>query len=352
MRRALVITATAALMIGAFPSAAAAARATRTTSDGLIMECVIDSTEQGTVYAGVGVSSEYGTFAGLYWWAPGLEPFTDAPTLLTGEFSVTGTPDGSTLTATMSLYEFAQPDPDDPEPNPFGPPAGQATINASFTPDGEPVTYAGGSRGSNARFRYEVVDQFLAASGVIQLPEATFTDLSSCQAVREHATLFATHPSTIIERSNGIGMFCEWTDADRSVLLFASAELSEQPYSGLEVTDASGQYFAFAEATLDTSGFAADWELLKPGEPEGELAAMAIGGEPVGTASATATLRRTRDAGHFIERSHGQMTKFFYREYAVSGSITITTPAGTTTLRMDGACSANTSRVQERYGSR
>jgi hypothetical protein len=61
MRRVLVLAAMAALIIGAIPSVAGAARAERFTDDGLGLACLLLSDEQGTVYMESRVSGEYST---------------------------------------------------------------------------------------------------------------------------------------------------------------------------------------------------------------------------------------------------------------------------------------------------
>ncbi|HYN63138.1 MAG TPA: hypothetical protein VES36_00925, partial [Candidatus Limnocylindrales bacterium] len=216
---------------------------------------------------------------------------------------------------------------------------------------GEPVAYHDQSVGSNAKTRIDSVSQQLTAAGSLTLPNATYGDLSECQAVRQHVTYFATHPDTIIERSDGIGMTCEWTDADRHVLLFANTEQSEFTYSELIVTDASADYFSSADASLTTDAFSAAWELRSIGSG-GEIAPAAVGGEIFGSASASATLTPTGEGERVVDRSHGQMTKFVYEILAVSGELTLTTQVGTVTLAMDAEhCTANTAKVHARFSS-
>src|SRR5687768_8004533 len=149
-------------------------------------------------------------------------------------------------------------------------------------------------------------------------------------------------------------MTCEWTDADRHVLMFASSEQSGFAHSELIVTDASGDYFGSAEATLDTEAFSATYELrsIGGGDGEGEAFAAAIGGEVSGSASASATLPPTGEGERVVDRSHGQMIKFVYEVLAVSGELTLTTQLGTETLAMDGEhCSANTAEAHARFSS-
>jgi hypothetical protein len=347
MRRVLVLAAMAALIIGTIPSVAGAARADRFTEDGLGMACLLQSEEQGTVYMESQVTAEYGGFAGLYWWEPGLEPFSDLPTLISGENTVTASVEGNSMDASMELYVFV----DDPEGNNYGDPAGQATLSAIFELKGEPIYYSDRSHGSNAQFRYESVQQPLTATGSLTLPSATYDDLSECQAVREHVTFFATNPDTFIERSDGIGLTCEWTDADRSVLLFANTERSSETYSELIVTDASGEYFSSGDASLTTEAFSAAWELRSPGGG-GDIVPAAVDGEIFGSATASATLTPTGEGDRIIDRSHDQMTKFTYEILAVSGELSVTTQLGTANLAMDGEhCTANTADVLARFSS-
>jgi hypothetical protein len=356
MRRVLILAATAALIIGAIPSVAGAARVTRQSDEGLLLNCLIASEEEGTLYMSAQVSSEYGGYAALYWWEPGAEPFQSPPTLISGENSVIGTVAGSSLDATLELYTYIEADPEDPESSPYGEPAGQATVSATFETDGDPVAYSDESSGSNAKFRYDVVSQPLAATGTIQLPMATYDDLSQCEAARQQVSMFQTNPNTRIQRLEGIGLSCEWASDDRTVVLFASTEQSGQAYAEIFVSDASGYHAGFGEASLGTDAFAASWDLEDisgefEGEDESEVAPAAIGGELSGRATAAASLSATGEGDRVIDRSHGEMFKFTYEVYAVSGELSLTTPAGTVTLAMDEACSANTAKVHMRFSS-
>ncbi len=351
MRRVLVLAAMAALLIGSIPSIASAARAERFTDEGLLLGCLIVSEEQGTVYLLAQVSAEYGGYAGMAWWEPGGEPFKDPPTLISGENVVTATVDGDTMDASMELYDYVEPDPEDPDGSPYGDPAGQASLSARFEAVGEPITSTYRSQGTNARFRVETVSQQLAASGSVILPDASFGDLSECQAARERTSYFATHPDTIIERSEGIGLSCEWTDADRHAFLIANTEASGFTYSELVVTDASGEYFSSGEGTLTEDAFTGSWELRSIGFG-GEIAPAAVDGELLGSAEASATLSRTGEGDRIIARSHGSMTKFTYEVLAVSGELTVATQLGTASLPMDAEhCTANTAQVHARFSS-
>ena len=350
MRRVLVLAAMAALVIGSIPTIASAARAERFSDEGLILGCFIGSAEEGVVYMVSQVSGEYGGYAGLYWWGPGVRPFENPPTLISGENAVTATVDGNTMDATMELYVYVEPDPSDPEGNPYGDPAGQATLSATFEAAGEPIHSSYRSQGSNAKTRIDTVQQQLTAAGSLVLPDASY-DLSECQAAREQISYFATNPDTRIERFEGIGMSCEWTDADRQVLLFANTDHSDFTYSELLVSDASGKYFSSGDASLTERGFSGTWQLRAMGS-EGEIAPAAVGGELFGSATASASLSPTGEGERVVERSHGQMIKFSYEVLAVSGELTVTTQLGTTTLAMDAEhCTANTTSVHARFSS-
>jgi hypothetical protein len=339
MRRALVIAAMAALIVSSLPSITAAARATREEDVQLIMSCVIESPEQGTLYLVAGVSAEYGAASFLYWWAPELNPYEQPPTLVSGEGIPAGTVDGASLSGSLPLYLYAT-----------GEPAGEGSFSASFVNEGEPLSYRDVSQGTNARSVSEAVIQPLAVSGSVQLPDATYTDLDPCQAAREHYTFFGTNPDTRIERSSGIGLSCEWTTDDLQVQLYASADASGFAFGELFVTDVTGTYAGFAEIALDEETFNGTWELMNI-SPGGEVSAAAVGGEIAGSALAAATLSSTGESGHIFDRSRSQMFKFFYEVLAVSGALTIVTPAGEVSLPMGDNCFANSADSQVRFSS-
>jgi hypothetical protein len=339
MRRVLVFAAMAALIIGSIPSITAAARATRSEDVQLIMSCVIESEEQGTLYLVAGVSAEYGAASVLYWWAPELDPYEQPPTLFSDGGTPAGTVDGASLSGSLPLYLYET-----------GEPAGEGSFSASFVDAGEPLSYRDVSQGSNARSVSEAFIQPLAVTGSVQLPDATYDDLSECQAAREHYTFFGTNPDTRIERSSGIGLSCEWATDDLQVQMYASAGASGFAFGEIFVTDATGNYAGFAEISLDEETFSASWELMSLIQ-EGEISTAAVGGEIAGSAAAAATLMSTGESGHVFDRSRSQMFKFFYEVFAVSGELTIVTPAGEVSLPMGDNCFANSADSQIRFSS-
>ncbi len=187
------------------------------------------------------------------------------------------------------------------------------------------------------------------------MPDATYDTADICVARRQHVEFFSTNPDTVVERSSGIGLACTWDDEDRQVFLNATHDEVFGAYVEVFVSDISGDYAGFStDPELDTDSFAADFELLSSVEElpaEEQVGTMAIGGEPSGSVSARATLTPTGDSGRFFDRSHGQMVKFFYEDFAVIGELTLTTDAGTVVLAMDGACSANSADTSFRFSS-
>ena len=339
MRRVLVVAAMAALVIGSVPSITAAARATRSEDDQLIMSCIVVSEEQGTVYLVAGVSANYGAASILYWWAPELDPYQQPPTLFSDGGIPNGTTDGASLSGSLPLYLYET-----------GEPAGDGSFSASFVDAGEPLSYRDVSQGSNARSVSEAFIQPLAVTGSVQLPDATYNDLSDCQAAREHYTFFGTNPDTRIERSSGIGLACEWATDDLHVQLYANADASGFAHGEIFVTDDTGTYAGFAEIALDEATFTASWELMSI-SPEGEIAPAAVGGEIAGSAMAAATLSSTGESGHVFDRTRSQMFKFFYEVFAVNGQLDIVTPAGEISLPMGDNCFANSADSQVRFSS-
>ena len=102
------------------------------------------------------------------------------------------------------------------------------------------------------------------------------------------------------------------------------------------MSDASGDYAGFSEATLTTTAFEGSWDLFL--QPDGETVA--------GTASASATLATTGELIRTKDGSPPSFTRVETQLFSVDGSLDITTAAGSQTLPMDGDhCFAAQERV-------
>ncbi|MGH2455854.1 MAG: hypothetical protein ACRDHD_06315, partial [Candidatus Limnocylindria bacterium] len=314
LRRILIMAAAAALLVGSLPAVASAHRADRFSDSRLGIMCDMLTGEQGTAILFLEVSAQFGGSALVGYWEPGTSPEMDPPTLISNESEVIGTVEGSTVDAVMQLYTFLEPDPEDPEPDFYGEPAGEATMSATLTPNGEIQTETQRSQDSNARFEVEITSQELAVAGDLALPGEVAFDLSACRGVRESFEGFATNPDTYIQRSESLSLSCSWTDEDRSVFLFAGAG-SFGGFSELYVIDASGEYGGFSEASLTTDAFSAEYELFAFGGGDEEPVLAAVPGEPgdsgeaAGAGSAVATLSPNGESGHFIDRLGSEMFK-------------------------------------------
>jgi hypothetical protein len=328
MRRILVHAAVAAMLVAALPSAASAQPPTRFSDHRLNLSCEADSPELGHVTLGLGVSQDF-TGAGLAFWAPGSVPFESDPALVSDESEVIGSVESTELDVTLQMYTF--------EPEFFyGEPAGQAVVSLTLTPDGDPESFTLDSTNTNARFRSEEVHQPLAVEGSVSLPDGTTFDLSECMAVRSQITVFATNPNAFVSRYAATTVSCEWFEELSSVSMWAVAD-SGGGMTQVFVADSTGFYFGSGSLELNGRGMAAQYELFSGEGEQSEL--------PVGSATASATLTASGEREQFVDRFENVTIKRISQRLTVDGSLTLTTPAGTRVLPMDGAsCSASADR--------
>ena len=95
---------------------------------------------------------------------------------------------------------------------------------------------------------------------------------------------FATNPSSFVDRFDNLNLSCSWEITGGFVELFAGGDTFGAS-ADLFVSDSSGDYSGFNEATLTTSAFEGSWDLFL--QPDGETVA--------GSASASATLAANGD---------------------------------------------------------
>jgi hypothetical protein len=337
MRRIFAVLASVALASVALTGSTFGARADRFSDTQTVMVCENLVNDAGTAFTFVAVSDQFGSFGDLAFWASPTTPETDPPTWIAGGSSVLLV--GSALTAQFDLFEFEEPvDPEDP---PFGDPVGPATLTATLTPVGDPVSFRIQDHFGNQTQRFQGTRQELSVSGSLELPEGiTYDDLSGCAGTVETFVGFMNSPASGISHFTALQLSCGWETTDGFVSLFAAATDTEV-FADVFVTDASGDYFGFNTASLTTSEFAATWDLF-PAFGGGEL-------DPVGSAEASATLTpggRINDMftfGTFKVHITGQA-------YLVDGMLSLTTPGGTQELPMDSvSCSAGDVRVTEHF---
>lgn len=322
MRRVVAFLAGLMLATATFAGTAIAAPSSHFSDTQTQVFCESLTNDAGTAQLFVAVSQEFGSAGGLVFWASPADPETDLPTWIAGSSAVLL--EGATLSATFDVFEFVEPvNPDDP---PFGDLVGEATLEATLTPVGDPQPYSFEESSGNHHFRISGSVQELAVDGTLDLPEDISFDLASCSAVTDSFTAFSNNPASFVQQFSEIQVFCMWETADGFVNLFA-ANGDFGTFADLFVTDASGEYFGFGDASLTDTAFSATWDLF-PAQEGGEL-------DPVGSASASADLTRT---GERINESisFGNVKIHVTGEVlAVDGSLELTTPGGSQSLAMD-----------------
>jgi hypothetical protein len=323
MRRVLAILAGLMLATATFAGTALGAPANRFSDTQTSVVCEGLTNDAGTAFVFAAISEEFGSFADLAFWASPATPETDPPTWITDNSAVVL--DGATLMATFDLFEFQEPvNPEDP---PFGDPVGEATLEATLTPLGDPQPYSFQDQSGNHVFRIEGVFQELAVSGTLELPDEISYNLSPCFAGVDSFTVFSNSPASSVDRFSELQLSCGWETADGFVSLFASNG-DFGGFADLFVSDTSGDYFGFSEGTLTDESFSATWDLF-PVDEGGEL-------DPVGSAEASADLTRTGERINDTFRFGDFKVHVTGEILAVDGMLELTTPGGSQSLPMDG----------------
>jgi hypothetical protein len=321
MRRVVAFLAGLMLATATFAGTAIAAPSDHFGDTQTQLFCENLTNDAGAAQLFVAVSEQFGSGGGLAFWASPADPATDPPTWISGASAVLL--EGATLTGTFDVFEFQEPvNPDDP---PFGDPVGEATLEATLTPVGDPQPYSFEEKSGNHHFRVTGTFQELAVDGTLNLPEDISFDLGSCVAGVDSFSAFSNNPASFVQQLSEVQLFCMWETADGFVNLFAAS--GQGGFADLFVTDASGSYFGFGDASLTDTAFSATWDLF-PAQEDGEL-------DPVGDASASADLTRT---GERINESisFGNVKIHVTGEVlAVDGTLELATPGGSQSLAMD-----------------
>jgi hypothetical protein len=273
----------------------------------------------GSAFLIMGESEQFGTFADAAFWPPDAPPATDDPAWIAMEAEVDF--DGTSATATILMVEYV-PDPEGP---PFGDPVGEATVDVTLTAVGSPEPYRFQDKQGNQVFRVEGTLQSYSVEGTLTMPNGVAFDLSSCQAFTDVFTQFSNSPASAISRFSSFDLNCSWETESGFVSLFAVAD-EFGGFSELFIGDGEDAYIGIPAGpfTLTTAEFAGDYEIFDAEE----------GGDPVGTASASAALT---PGERINERFVSGNTKQHVvgRSYLVDGSLTITLDGQTTELAMD-----------------
>ena len=310
MRRSVIFATLAALLLMALPATVSAAPPTRFTEHAVVVDCFLEN-DDGFVGAFAVDSSEFGAFGELSFWESPSTPDQNDPTLVSVGADVSST--DASMSADFELIDLAS-----------GDPAGTAELRVTLTPNGPPETVSDRFREGNRWNRVDGTIQPMAVEGTLDVPGAETFDAAGCLGAIQDLTFFATNPASFVDRFENLSLSCFWETGDGFIDMFANADRFFAS-ADLFVTDGSGDYFGFAEATLNTRAFAADWDLFL--DPDGQTA--------VGSASASATLAATGEVLRIKDGSPPNVARFTLTFFSVDGSLTVTTPGGTQTLPMD-----------------
>ena len=352
MRRVPVLLAAVALAV-ATVSPASAHPVDRFDDDHLSVGCDVIGVEQGSASFYADISTEYGSFAGLVFWAPPAMPDGAPPTLLSGESTLDLTSDGTQVSAVLAMYEYSE----DPATEPVY--AGDATVQVTLEPIGDPEPFSYGSEGSNQHYTVSGTVQNFAVSGIAQLPGDVTFELANCYGYHEMVSVFATNPDAYVFRSSGISLSCFW-EMDGSVAFLNAQTDNGYSFAELYLADESGEaYGGTDQITLDSSAFAASFDLFsiisepEPGSASPVVQATGPGeGEPAGSVDAQATFVATRERTRITDRFGFAKSKYSATRLSVDGTAEVTLGDASFSLPMDDAsCYAEAYRYQDRYAS-
>ena len=324
----------AASVLLAVPVSAAPSQ--RVTDTEHILVCDELTGSGGTAHLFVVESEQFGSFADAAYWPVDAPPPSDPHWIaMTAEADF----DGATLQATIVMVEYVAT----PEEPPFGDPVGDAVVEATLTPVGDPERYHFKDRFGNQVTRREGTMQHYSVEGELTMPNGATFDLSACQAIRDTYTEFRNAPAAFVGRFSSFNLSCEWETEDGFIGLFAVAD-EFGGFSEIFVADGEERYIGFPTepVTLTTDAFAATYEIVATDE----------GGGSVGTATASATLTA---GGRINERFVDGPYKVHIvgREYLVEGSLTVTIDGVATQLAMDEtSCRAADVTVTEHHSPR
>jgi hypothetical protein len=323
MRRIRALSVGAALLTLVLPATAQAGSIIRESDTRVSLFCEDVTAGNAHLFLYAETSDEFGSFTDLAIWAGNTSGEPDA---VADTSTIVLTPTGGS--GSIALVE------------PDGDPAGSATLSATFAPSGPAEPYEFTDDSGNATFRIEGVFQPMSVAGTLAVnaahgPDPTFA-LGSCSAGVDTFTTTSTNPASFVSGDQQIFLSCSWQVDRGFVELFASSD-EFGTFSDLFIVDRRNEYSGFAEPVLSDTSFVADYEVV-----ESET------GDPIGTASATATLTRTDERISFRDRSGNFKFNASGWVLAVDGSLTIDAGNVSETLPMDGSsCEASDVHVQQ-----
>jgi hypothetical protein len=264
------------------------------------------------------LGDEFGSFGAITLWTTGDPASTDPNIVGFGEVDF----DGLTMTATFDLVELVEST--DPEEPPLAVPVGTATFSATLAPDGKPQILASFTDRTGNRivqgeesFQLRSVEGTLVV-GLLTAPVAEY-DMSSCFASSYTVSSSITNPTAQVDVVSRLFVTCSWESPAGGVVL---TEV-DGSLSTLEVLEGEFRYLGSGEPLLTTSAFEAEYVLIDQDTEE-----------EVGAASASATLTRAEPL-KVRDGFHGSKVDITGWRFSVDGTLSVTTPSGTTSYVMD-----------------
>ena len=297
------------------PASVAAAKPFREVGAFTYLSCEA-ATDDGFVSFFAEIDGRGDGFGDLAFWESPAEPFETDPTLITTAITLSGGAAG--IDATYELVEF-----DPTSDPPFGDPAGTAVLDATFTPDGDPIPFEEHFRDGNVHGRVEGVSQPMTAAGTLTLPGADLTDLSGCFALHEQSTSFFTNPAAFNAKFSEGNLYCVWED-EESIVELNGFQDRFNAFLDVRISDETGSVSGGTEVELVDGAFEFETGLFDEED-----------GAEAGTASGGATLTPDGDAIRTIEVNGRSRVKLIFQAFSVDGELEIDLGGVTTAYPMD-----------------
>ena len=314
--RSILVAILAALIL---PTSVLAAKSERHTESFTDLMCFDLHSQAGHAVVTLWANEE-GSFAELAYWATPADPKQDAPTLFGSSGAAVVADDGSTIEASIDLYDANPSDPSEEPPVPM-PPVGQATLAASLSPLGETDTFRIRDRWGNNNFRITGSLQTYTVTGDLVLPGGVTFDLGSCEATRLSQEFFDNQPAATVSHSGTLRLSCSWSFDDGALFLFAAAD-EFGTSSTLVIEGEGGFFFGDGPADLSRTGFETHLDLYSGWDSEPNT---------IGSATASAVLSASERI-RVTEVPDGSRFTVKGVLLAVDGTSTVTLNGETSTL--------------------
>jgi hypothetical protein len=188
-----------------------------------------------------GVSSEFGAFGEVAFWAGQTEPVGEPDLVTDFETPATGSTSDSALTVTIPLIDPGT-----------GFPSGEAIVEATLAPVGDPIPIEFRDRFGNQQSRGSgTIQPMTVVSGTLTIGGGTFS-LEGCAGEVVDVMVFETRPNSSVFDFEETFVFCDLSTEDNEVFLFAVAS---EDFSFAELSISDPPLFGFSDdvtLTLDT----------------------------------------------------------------------------------------------------